>query len=409
MSKISNICAREILDSRGYPTIEVEASVGNSCVVVQVPSGASVGLYEAVELRDLDNNRYNGKGVLQATKNVNEEIKSELLGIDVTQQEKIDQTLIELDGTDNKSRLGANAILGVSLAVAKAASASLNLPLYKYLSTEEHFIMPNPMINIINGGMHANNNLDIQEFMIVPPADLEFKERIRKSAEVFHTLRSILNKDGYSVAVGDEGGFAPNLTNNNTALDYIMRAIETAGHDGFKIALDIAASTFYQEDQKKYTINNKVLNSHELTAYYQDLYEQYPIFSIEDGMAEQDHDGWQYMTKTFGETLQLVGDDVFVTNPKILQSGIDNNIANAILIKPNQIGTLTETLQTINIATTNKYNAIVSHRSGETEDTTIAHIAVATNCGQIKTGSLSRSERIAKYNELLRIAEDEKL
>ena len=406
MSKISNVKAREILDSRGNPTIEVEIWVDNICGRAQVPSGASVGLYEAVELRDLDYNRYHGKGVLKAVQSVNQDIKKELLGLAADQQQKIDHMLIELDGTKNKSRLGANAILGTSLAVAKAATLYLNIPLYKYLATTNDLVMPVPMINIINGGMHANNNLDIQEFMIMPPPHLTFQERLRTSTEIFQTLRRILHQDGYSIAVGDEGGFAPNFTNNKIALNYIIRAIKESGHDNFKIALDIAASTFYQESDNKYKINHDLLNYQELTDYYGELCNKYPIVSIEDGMAEQDIAGWQHMTKKLGNKLQLVGDDVFVTNPNILQEGINNNIANAILIKPNQIGTLTETLQTMQIAKENNYKSIVSHRSGETEDTTIAHIAVATSCGQIKTGSLCRSERIAKYNELLRIAEE---
>lgn len=404
MAQISKIHAREILDSRGNPTIEVEVFIGNSCGRVQIPSGASVGIHEAVELRDMDKTRYHGKGVLKAVHAVNQEIQNAIIGLDAREQAQIDNTMIELDGTHNKSHLGANAILGVSLAVAKAASQYLNLPLYKYLATTNKFTMPVPMINIINGGMHANNNLDIQEFMIIPPKTSNFREMIRKSAEVFYTLKDILTKNNHSINTGDEGGFAPNFNNNEIALDYLVKAIQVSGHTDFRISLDVAASTLYQKD-KTYQINNNKVTYKELTEYYSNLCDKYPIISIEDGMDEQDIEGWKYLTETLGRKIQLVGDDIFVTNPNILEKGIKNKIANAILIKPNQIGTLTETLNTMHIAQKNKYKSVMSHRSGETEDTTIAHIAVATNCGQIKTGSLSRSERVAKYNELIRIEE----
>ena len=405
MAKISKIYAREILDSRGNPTIEVEVWAQSYHGMVQIPSGASLGLREAVELRDNDRNRFFGKGVFKAISSVHNEIKKIILGMEVTDQEKIDRSLIDLDGTQNKSRLGSNAILGVSLAVAKAAAHSLNIPLYKYLSQNKKLIMPTPMINIINGGAHANNNLDIQEFMIIPKKTKCFIDMIRMSAEVFHTLKDLLSKDGYSTSVGDEGGFAPSFDNNKVALDYIMMAIQKAEYLGdFDIALDAASSTFYHSG--KYLLDAKEMDYRELTEYYCDLLSEYPITSIEDGMDEKDVDGWKYLTKKLGSIIQLVGDDVFVTNPDILKKGIENNIANAILIKPNQIGTLTETLRTMQIAEENNYNSIISHRSGETEDTTIAHIAVATSCGQIKTGSLSRSERIAKYNELIRIEEN---
>ncbi len=407
MPKITKVNAREILDSRGNPTIEVEVWAGRYCGKSHVPSGSSVGLNEALELRDNDERRYHGKGVLKAINSVINEISVPVVGQDVLDQTKIDRLMIELDGTKNKSRLGGNAILGVSLATAKAAALSLNKRLYEYLAQENTFVIPTPMINIINGGLHANNNLAVQEFMIVPLQDSSFREMIRKSCEVFYTLKRILNKNKYSINVGDEGGFAPNFDANEVALDYIMEAIDSMGYiDDFKISLDIASSTFYEANGERYCINNEDFNYKELTGFYLNLCRKYPIISIEDGMAEQDIKGWQYLTKNLGKKIQLVGDDVFVTNPEILKCGINNNIANAILIKPNQIGTITEMLETMSIAKAHNYNSVISHRSGETEDTTIAHIAVATCCGQIKTGSLSRSERVAKYNELLRIEEN---
>lgn len=407
MPIISRIHAREILDSRGSPTIEVEVYAGNQCERAQIPSGASVGTHEAIELRDHDPTRFFGKGVLKAIDNVNIIINRAIIGLDVTEQAKIDNIMIQLDGTKNKSNLGANAMLGTSVAAAKTAARHLNLPLYKYLSQDNKFLMPKPMINVINGGMHTNNNLFIQEFMIIPNKIESFKEMIRASAEVFNKLKEILSNKHYSINVGDEGGFAPNFHDTEMALQYIMEAIDKAGYiDNYTIALDVAASTIYQKYNSKYRIDNQYFNYKELAEYYTSLCNKYPITSIEDGMAEEDFEGWAYLTRALGNKLQLVGDDIFVTNPDILTTGIKNNIANAILIKPNQIGTLTETFQTMGIAKRNNYRSIISHRSGDTEDVSIAHIAVATSCGQIKSGSLARSERVAKYNELMRIEED---
>ncbi len=408
MPKLSNVHAREILDSRGNPTIEVEVWADNKYFGrAQVPSGASVGLYEAVELRDNNKQRFLGKGVSQAVENVNNYIKGAIIGIDVTEQTKIDQTMIELDNTRNKSKLGANAILGTSIAVAKASANALAIPLYQYLSKSQKFTLPAPMINIINGGAHTNNNLDIQEFMILPHKSRDFKEMIRAASEVFSHLKKNLARDNYSTNVGDEGGFGPDFDTNEVALDYITQAIDDAGYNenDFSIALDIAASTFYDSNTLKYNIGKKELDYQELTGYYSQLCSKYYIASIEDGMDENDTVGWQHLTKKLGSKVQLVGDDVFVTNPEILTKGINNKIANAILIKPNQIGTLTETFKTIDIAKNNNYNTIISHRSGETEDTTIAHLSVASNSKNIKTGSVCRSERTAKYNELIRIEE----
>lgn len=406
--KITNVIAREILDSRGNPTIEVDVCLDSGvCGRAVAPSGASTGKREALEKRDGDLTRFGGKGVLQTVAVVNGIIRDVLLHKDTTNQENLDHILIELDGTENKSKLGANAIVATSLAIAKAAALACNQPLFAYLQPNSN-LLPMPLVNIINGGAHANNALDIQEFMIVPVSAKNIKEAIRMSAEVFHSLKNLLTKDGYSTSVGDEGGFAPDFKSSKIALDYIMKAIEQAGYrtgQDVMLALDVAASEFYKNGKYHLAGEGVQLSSEQLTSYYQDLAQSYPIFSIEDGMSEDDEYGWQLMTKELGEKLQLVGDDVFVTNPKILRSGIVKNIANAILIKPNQIGTLTETLQTMTIAHDASYNIIMSHRSGETEDATIAHLAVAGNCGQIKTGSMCRADRTAKYNELIRIEE----
>lgn len=399
---INNVFAREILDSRGYPTVEVEIELCDGAIGrASVPSGASTGKLEALELRDQDEKRYCGKGVMKAVQAVNGVIANEIIGMDATNQSAIDKALIELDGTKNKSKLGANATLGVSLAVAKAAANSFKIPLYRYLGGEQ---VPVPLINIINGGVHADNKLDFQEFMILPVGAETFSEAIRISAEVFHNLRSILKKKGYSTNVGDEGGFAPNTESTEEALDLIIYAIESAGYSAqsdFALGLDVASSTFYEDGIYKF--ENKELTSKELTEYYCNLVERYPIISIEDAMSEDDYEGWKLLTAKLGSKIQLVGDDLFVTNCELIGKGIEEKMANAVLIKPNQIGTLTETFAAIEMAKSNNYKAVISHRSGETEDTTISHIAVASNCGQIKTGSLSRSDRLAKYNELIRI------
>ena len=408
MTTIEEIWAREILDSRGNPTVEVEVTLENGVRArAAVPSGASTGTYEALELRDGDE-RYLGKGVRRAVRNVNEIIAPEIVGMDPTLQEEIDQLLLELDGTENKSRLGANAILGVSLAVAKAAAACLGLPLFRYISGIRAGRMPVPLMNVLNGGAHADNNLEIQEFMIVPVGGETFADRLRMGAEVFHTLRKLLKGEGYSVAVGDEGGFAPSLPNDEEALKFLMRAIEAAGYEpgvDVALALDCAATEFFDEGTQRYRLSGE-LTAEELIDLYEEWVGRYPILSIEDGLAEEDWDGWAKLTQRLGERVQLVGDDLFVTNPKRLKRGIELGVANSILIKLNQIGTVTETLETVEIAHRAGYTAIISHRSGETEDVSIAHFAVGTACGQIKTGSLSRSERVAKYNELLRIEED---
>jgi enolase len=402
--------AREILDSRGNPTIEVDIILTDgSSGRASVPSGASTGALEACELRDGDKKRFLGKGVLNAVANVNGEIKDSLIGFDADKQAEIDRKLIALDGTKNKSRLGANAILGVSLAVAKAAAKSKNMPLYKYLGGDEAQKLPVPMMNIINGGAHADNAIDIQEFMIMPVSAKNIKEAIRIGAEIFHNLKKILHKAGLNTAVGDEGGFAPNLNSSDEALKYILEAIKKSGYKAGKdvlLALDAAASEFHRDGKYHLKGEGKTLSSAEMVSYYEKLIDKYPIFSIEDPLAEDDYEGWVNITAALGDKVQLVGDDLFVTNTKILKKGIAEKMANSILIKVNQIGTLTETLAAINMAHKAGYTAILSHRSGETEDTTIAQIAVATNCGQIKTGSLSRSDRTAKYNELIRIEED---
>ena len=411
MPYIVDVYAREVLDSRGNPTVEVEVTTeSGSFGRALVPSGASTGIYEAVELRDGDKSRYLGKGVLNAVKNVNDIIAPELVGMDVTDQCGIDRLMIALDGTKNKGKLGANAILGVSMAVAHAAADFVGLPLYRYLGGFNSKELPTPMMNIINGGEHADNNIDFQEFMIMPVGAPTFKEAIRMGAEVFHALKSVLHGMGLNTAVGDEGGFAPNLESNEAAIKVILEAIEKAGYVPGKdvmIAMDVASSEFYKDG--KYVLageGGKVFTSEELCDFYAELCEKYPIISIEDCLDQDDWAGWDYLTKKIGDKVQLVGDDFFVTNTERLAEGIEKNVANSILIKVNQIGTLTETFEAIEMAKKAGYTAVVSHRSGETEDATIADIAVATNAGQIKTGSMSRTDRIAKYNQLLRI-EDE--
>ena len=407
--KITNIKAREVLDSRGFPTVEAEVFLNNGMMASAiVPSGASTGSLEACELRDGDVSRYLGKGVLKAVENVRSKIAPALIGFDPSKQREIDNLMIDLDGSENKSNLGANAILAVSLACAKAAAASRGLPLYQYIGNESSCLMPVPMMNIINGGKHADNKIDIQEFMIMPCKATSMADAIRIGAEVFHHLKSLLKKDGHNTNVGDEGGFAPNFGSSKQALDYISRATEKAGYklgSDIKLALDAASTEFYKNGKYHLDGENKILDGDQLIKYYEDLVNNYPIFSIEDACSEDDYESWAKITQALGAKTQLVGDDLFVTNPKILAKGIAQGLANAVLIKVNQIGTLSETLDTIALARKNNYNAIISHRSGETEDATIAHIAVATNAGQIKTGSLCRSDRIAKYNELIRIEE----
>lgn len=412
MTIIYSIKAREILDSRGNPTVEVDVILKNGIMGrAAVPSGASTGKREALELRDTDKpSRFMGKGVQTAVKNVNEIISHKLEGMDATRQVEIDNLLIQLDGTKNKEKLGANAILGVSLATAKAAANALGVPLYRYIGGTNAKVLPVPMMNILNGGKHADNNLDIQEFMIVPVNADSFAVALRTGTEIFHTLRSVLKSKGYNTNVGDEGGFAPNLKTNEEAMDLILQAIKDAGYIAGKdvyLALDPAASEFYKEG--KYVLRAegcKEKTSDEIIALYAELLNKYPICSIEDGLAEEDWDGWAKLTNQLGKKVQIVGDDIFVTNTEILAKGIEKGVANSILIKVNQIGTLTETLNAIELAKANGYSVVISHRSGETEDTTIADIAVATNAGQIKTGSLSRTDRICKYNQLLRIEED---
>lgn len=409
MRDIVAIHGREILDSRGNPTVEVEVTLADGTYGrAAVPSGASTGSMEACELRDGDHLRYKGRGVKLAVENVNLEISSALTGMDASEQVLIDKVLIELDGTENKSRLGANAILAVSLACAKAASSSYNLPLYQYLGGFYSHILPVPMMNILNGGVHADNKIDIQEFMIMPIKATRMTEALQIGSEIFHSLRTILKSKGYSTNTGDEGGFAPDLSNAEQALDFISQAVHDAGYNIGKdvvLALDCAASEFYSGGKYVLSGMGKSFTSEEIVEYYGKLVDSYPIFSIEDPMSEHDHVGWKLITEKLGSKVQLVGDDLFVTNPKLLKDGAKNGLANAILIKPNQIGTLTETLRAIEVAHKSGYKAVLSHRSGETEDTSISHIAVATNCGQIKTGSICRSERVAKYNELIRIEE----
>ena len=410
MPFISDIYAREVLDSRGNPTVEVEVYTDSGAFGrAIVPSGASTGEHEAVELRDGDKKRYLGKGVLTAVHNVNELIGPELIGFDVTNQVGIDQTMIELDGTKNKSKLGANAILGVSMAVARAAADYLGVELYQYLGGFNTKQLPVPMMNIINGGSHADNNVDFQEFMILPVGAKSFREAIRWGAEVFHNLKAVLKSKGYNTGVGDEGGFAPNLGSNEEALQVIMEAIKKAGFEAGKdivLGMDVASSEFFNKETKTYVLageGGKEFTSEQLSDFYADLVAKYPIVSIEDGLDENDWEGWAYLSKKLGDKIQLVGDDLFVTNTTKLANGIEKGIANSILIKVNQIGSLTETFDAIEMAKRAGYTAVISHRSGETEDTTIADIAVATNAGQIKTGSASRTDRIAKYNQLLRI------
>ncbi|MDW8096111.1 MAG: phosphopyruvate hydratase [Aquificaceae bacterium] len=409
MSAITKIKAREVLDSRGNPTVEVEVELASGAVGrAIVPSGASTGEKEALELRDHDPKRYLGKGVLKAVDNVNSFIAKEIVGLEAGEQYLIDKVLIELDGTPNKSKLGANAILGTSMAVARAMAKELGVSLFKYIGGIRAKRLPVPLMNVINGGVHADNPLDIQEFMILPVGGGSFSEALRIGVEVFHTLKAILKERGYSTNVGDEGGFAPNIESTDKALDMLMLSIEKAGYrpgEDVLLALDCASSEFYYEDEL-YHIEGKRLNSEELCEFYSKLLEKYPIVSIEDPMAEDDVEGWAMITKELGSKVQLVGDDLFVTNPRILEKGIKEGLANAILIKLNQIGTLTETLQTVAMAQRAGYGVIVSHRSGETEDTFISHLAVGTNAGQIKTGSASRTDRVAKYNELLRIEEE---
>ncbi|WP_010676550.1 phosphopyruvate hydratase [Bacillus timonensis] len=412
MSIIVDVYAREVLDSRGNPTVEVEVYTESGAFGrALVPSGASTGEYEAVELRDGDKSRYLGKGVQTAVNNVNEIIAAEIIGFDVTDQVAIDKALIELDGTDNKGKLGANAILGVSMAVARAAADFLEVPLYQYLGGFNSKTLPVPMMNIINGGEHADNNVDIQEFMIMPVGAENFKEALRMGAEIFHNLKAVLHAKGLNTAVGDEGGFAPNLGSNEEALQTIVEAIEKAGYkpgEQVRLAMDAASSEFYNKEDGKYHLKGegKVLTSEEMVAFYEDLVSKYPIISIEDGLDENDWEGHKLLTERLGRKVQLVGDDLFVTNTKKLAEGIERGIANSILIKVNQIGTLTETFDAIEMAKRAGYTAVISHRSGETEDSTIADIAVATNAGQIKTGAPSRTDRVAKYNQLLRIEDN---
>ena len=412
MSEIVEVVGREILDSRGNPTIEVEVSLASGITGrAAVPSGASTGEHESIELRDGDKKRYGGKGVLKAVKNVNEVIFSEIEGFDVLDQAALDKTMIDLDGTETKRKLGANAILGVSLAAANAAAQYCSLPLFRYIGGTNAKVLPVPMMNVLNGGAHSDAPVDVQEFMICPKGASSFSEALRMGVEVFHALKSVLKKQGLSTAVGDEGGFAPNLASNVAALDAIMEAIGVAGYKAGKevfICLDPAASEFYDAEEKKYVFkksDKSEMTSGQMVDFWEKWVKKYPIISIEDGMAEGDWEGWKIMTDRLGDKIQLVGDDLFVTNTKFLKKGIEKGVANSILIKVNQIGTLTETLDAIEMARRAGYTSVVSHRSGETEDSTIADIAVATNCGQIKTGSLSRTDRICKYNQLLRIEE----
>ena len=413
MSEIIDIRAREILDSRGNPTVEVDVLTSSGAMGrAIVPSGASTGKHEAVELRDEDNSRFFGKGTLKACENVNDIIAEALIGENVLDQIRIDELMLELDGTENKSKLGANAILGVSLAVAKAAAIESNMPLYKYIGGVNAHVLPVPMMNILNGGSHADNSIDFQEFMVMPVGADYFSDALRMGVEIFHSLKKVLKDKGYSTNVGDEGGFAPNLKSNEEAIETILFAIEKAGFkpgEDIMIALDPASSEYYLEDEKKYYLKKSTgakLSSHEMVAYWKEWVTKYPIISIEDALAEDDWEGWKLFTKELGDKIQIVGDDLFVTNPFRLKRGIDEKAANSILIKLNQIGSLTETLDVINMAKSHSFSNVISHRSGETEDTTIADLAVGMNAGQIKTGSASRTDRIAKYNQLLRIEEE---
>lgn len=411
MFYIIDVIGREVLDSRGNPTVEVEVQLDNGAIGrAIVPSGASTGVHEAVELRDADKSRYSGKGTLNAVKNVNGVIADALIGWNSLDQVEIDKMLIKLDGTENKGKLGANAILGASMAVAIASAKALRMPLYKYLGGTNAKILPTPMMNILNGGSHADNTVDIQEFMIMPVGADNFREGLRMGAEIFHELKAVLKEKGMNTAVGDEGGFAPNLATNEDAIRAILEAVERAGYEAgkdIKIALDVAASEFYDSERDNYNLTGEgvVRTADEMVDYYEMLCEKYPVISIEDGLAEDDWKGWKILTERLGNRIQLVGDDLFVTNTKRLSEGIEKGIANSILIKVNQIGTLTETFDAIEMAKKAGYTAVVSHRSGESEDTTIADIVVGLNAGQIKTGSLSRTDRIAKYNQLLRIEE----
>ena len=410
MTAIIDMHARQIIDSRGNPTVEVEVMLEDgSFGRAAVPSGASTGAHEAVELRDGDKSRWGGKGVQKAVDAVNGEIADAILGLDAEDQADVDNAMIALDGTPNKARLGANAILGVSLATAKAAADARGLPLYRYVGGVNAHVLPVPMMNIINGGEHADNPIDFQEFMVVPVGASSLFEAVRYGSEIFHTLKKMLHDAGLSTGVGDEGGFAPDIANTTDALDFIMRAIEKAGYkpgDDVMLALDPASTEFFKGGKYNISAENKILSPHEMAAYYADLVAKYPIFSIEDGMAEDDFEGWKALTDLVGDKVQLVGDDLFVTNPTRLADGIERGLGNSILIKVNQIGTLTETLAAVSMAQRHSYTAVMSHRSGETEDSTIADLAVATNCGQIKTGSLARSDRLAKYNQLIRIEEE---
>jgi len=406
MSEVMAVLAREILDSRGNPTVEVEVQTQSGRGRAAVPSGASTGEHEALELRDGDKKRYLGKGVLKAVQNVNQTLGPAIIGLDVFDQAEIDKVLLDADGTPNKSKLGANALLGVSMACARAGADVVALPLWRYLGGTQARTLPTPLMNVVNGGVHADSGLEIQEFMIVPHGAPNFPEALRAGAEIFHTLKAALKKDNHTTSVGDEGGFAPRLKTNEEAIQYLVRAIEGAGYAPGKdvsLALDCAASEFYDKDKNAYTFDKKQISGADLVAIYAQLSSKYPIVSIEDGCAENDWATWKALTEKLGSKIQLVGDDIFVTNPKTLQRGIDEGVANAILVKVNQIGTLTETLDCIRLAQRSNYRAVISHRSGETEDSFIADLAVATNAGQIKTGSLSRSDRIAKYNQLLRI------
>lgn len=412
MSYIASVHARQILDSRGNPTIEVDVLTDEEALGrAAVPSGASTGIHEAVELRDNDKKIYGGKGVLKAVKNVNDLLSQKLEGWDIADQTGIDQMMIELDGTENKSELGANAMLAVSIAVAKAAALESNLPLYRYVGGTNAKVLPIPMMNILNGGAHADNKIDFQEFMVMPVGASSFSEGLQWGVEIFHVLKSVLKKKGYSTNVGDEGGFAPNIQSNEEAIETVLSAIEAAGYktgSQIAIAMDPAVSEMYESTSKQYHFHKsdgKKLSAEKMVDFWKNWANQYPIISIEDGMAEDDWNGWKLLTETLGNKIQLVGDDLFVTNITRLQQGIDKGIANALLVKINQIGTLTETINAVTLAQTNGYNTIMSHRSGETEDTTIADLAVALNCGQIKTGSASRTDRIAKYNQLIRIEE----
>jgi enolase len=409
MSAIEHVVGREVLDSRGNPTVEVEVFLASGAKGrAIVPSGASTGQFEAVELRD-GGDRYNGKGVLQAVDHVNGELLDVVLGLEALDQRGVDAEMIGLDGTDTKSRLGANALLGVSLAVAKAAADELELPLYRYVGGANAHVLPVPMLNVINGGAHADNNIDLQEFMLMPIGAASFSEALRWGAETYHTLKSVLHERGLSTAVGDEGGFAPDLASNEDAIRVLVEAIERAGHtagDDIAIALDPATSEIYANGRYELAGEGRSLSAEDMVAFWVDLCDRYPIVSIEDGMAEDDWDGWALLTRQLGARVQLVGDDLFVTNTERLTRGIEAGVANAILVKVNQIGTLTETLDTVGLATRSGYGSVMSHRSGETEDTTIADLAVATNCGQIKAGAPARSDRVAKYNQLLRIEDD---